>query len=104
MTCHASSTCSPNRVRDCRIRIPPRSSSPRHGHLRELRVQSSGRPIRVFYGFDPRRTAILLIAGHKTHPTRFYDRLVPRADAIYDRYVNELRREGLIRSRERSSK
>ena len=79
----------------------------RHGHLRELRVQSSGRPIRVFYGFDPRRTAILLIAGHKTHPThptRFYDRFVPRADAIYDRYVNELRREGLIRSRERSSK
>ena len=79
----------------------------RHGHLRELRVQSSGRPIRVVYGFDPRRTAILLIAGHKTHPThptRFYDRFVPRAEAIYDRYVNELRRRGADSSRERSSK
>ena len=72
----------------------------RHGHMRELRVQSGGRPIRVFYAFDPRRTAILLIAGRKTHPTRFYDHFVPRADAIYDRYVNELRREGLIRSPE----
>ena len=72
----------------------------RHGHMRELRVQSGGRPIRVFYAFDPRRTAILLIAGRKTHPTRFYDDFVPRADAIYDRYVNELRREGLIRSPE----
>lgn len=25
----------------------------RHSHMRELRVQSAGRPIRVFYAFDP---------------------------------------------------
>ena len=25
----------------------------RHGHLRELRVQNSGRPVRVLYAFDP---------------------------------------------------
>ena len=31
----------------------------RHGHMRELRVQSGGRTIRIFYTFDPRRTAIL---------------------------------------------
>ncbi len=37
----------------------------RHGHMRELRVQSGGRPIRIFYAFDPRRTAILLIGGRK---------------------------------------
>ncbi len=24
----------------------------RHGHMRELRVQSAGKPIRVFYAFD----------------------------------------------------
>jgi hypothetical protein len=28
----------------------------RHGHMRELRVQSGGRPLRIFYAFDPRRT------------------------------------------------
>jgi hypothetical protein len=33
----------------------------RHAHMRELRVQSGGKPLRVFYAFDPRRTAILLI-------------------------------------------
>ncbi len=33
----------------------------RHAHMRELRVQSGGRPLRVFYAFDPRRAAILLI-------------------------------------------
>ncbi len=31
----------------------------RHPRMRELRVQIGGRPIRVFYAFDPRRTAIL---------------------------------------------
>jgi hypothetical protein len=32
-------------------------------HMRELRVQSGGRPLRVFYAFDPRRSAILLLAA-----------------------------------------
>ena len=71
----------------------------RHGRMRELRIQSGGRPIRVFYAFDPRRTAILLIGGHKTD-SRFYDYYVARAEAIYDQYLNELRRQGLIRSYE----
>lgn len=31
--------------------------SSRHSHMRELRIQSVGRPIRVFYAFDPRRSA-----------------------------------------------
>ena len=67
----------------------------RHGHMRELRVQSGGRPIRILYAFDPRRTAILLIGGHKKHD-RFYRDHVRRADAIYDQYLRELRREGLL--------
>jgi hypothetical protein len=33
----------------------------RHGHMRELRVQNGGDPLRIFYAFDPRRSAILLI-------------------------------------------
>lgn len=68
----------------------------RHAHMRELRVQAGGRPLRIFYAFDPRRTAILLIGGDKTADKRFYERLLPIADALYDVYLNELRREGLI--------
>lgn len=30
----------------------------RHGHMRELRIQQDGRPLRVLYAFDPRRCAI----------------------------------------------
>ena len=67
----------------------------KHGHMRELRVQSGGRPIRILYAFDPRRTAILLFGGYKTHD-RFYRDNVRRADAIYDQYLRELRREGLL--------
>ncbi len=64
--------------------------------MRELRVQSGGRSIRVFYAFDPRRTAILLLGGEKTGDDRFYERAIPIADALYDTYINEIRKEGLI--------
>ena len=64
--------------------------------MRELRVQSGGRPLRIFYAFDPRRTAILLIGGDKTGDELFYETFIPVADRLYDAYVDELRREGLI--------
>ena len=71
--------------------------SSRHSNMRELRAQSGGRPLRVFYAFDPRRTAILLLGGDKTGNDRFYARFVRRADELYDQHLAELRREGLIR-------
>jgi hypothetical protein len=58
--------------------------------LRELRIQHEGRPYRVLYAFDPRRTAILLIGGDKTGNNRWYEQNVPRADAIYDQHLREL--------------
>ncbi len=70
--------------------------SSRHGVMRELRVQRRGRPVRVFYAFDPRRASILLIGGDKTGNDRFYEKYVPIADALYDEHLEELRREGLI--------
>jgi hypothetical protein len=68
----------------------------RHAHMRELRVQSRGNPLRILYAFDPRRTAILLIGGDKTGKGRFYEEYVPLADDLYDIHLQELRSEGLI--------
>ena len=68
----------------------------RHAHLRELRVQSGGRPLRIFYAFDPRRSAILLIGGDKTGDGRFYERMIPIADRLYDAYIEEIGKEGLL--------
>lgn len=52
----------------------------KHGNMRELRIQHRGEPYRVFYAFDPRRSAILLIGGNKTGDDQFYQRIVPLAD------------------------
>jgi Phage derived protein Gp49-like (DUF891) len=61
--------------------------------MRELRFQSGGRPIRIFYAFDPRRAAILLIGGRKAGIKRFYDEFVPVADRLYDQHLAELKAE-----------
>jgi hypothetical protein len=62
----------------------------KHGNMRELRIQHRGEPYRVFYAFDPRRSAILLIGGNKTGDVQFYERMVPLADRIYDEHLREL--------------
>ena len=68
----------------------------KHSNMKELRTQHSGRPYRTFFAFDPRRTAILLIAGDKTGDDRFYNRMIPKADSLFDEYLKEIKREGLI--------
>ena len=85
-------------TRDVRLGHPYSSgiNGSRHSHMRELRVQSGGRPIRVFYAFDPLRNAILLIGGDKTGDDRFYDVYIPIADRLYDEHLKELGKEGLI--------
>lgn len=67
----------------------------RHPHLRELHVQHEGRPYRVLYAFDPRRTAILIIGGDKTGDDRWYEKNVLIADDLYDIHLEELRKDGL---------
>ena len=73
-----------------RLGFPPSSQikGARHA-LRELRVQSGGRPLRVFYVFDPKRDAVLLLGGNKTGDDRFYETMVPKADAIFEVYLAE---------------
>ncbi len=68
----------------------------RHGHMRELRTQHDGRPLRTLYAFDPRRAAILLLGGDKTGDDRWYEINVPVADRLYDEHLTQLRREGLL--------
>lgn len=62
----------------------------RHGHLRELRTQCEGRPLRTLYAYDPRRVAILLIGGDKTGNDRWYDIFIPIADRLYDEHLLEI--------------
>ena len=68
----------------------------KHSHMRELRIQHAGRPYRVLYAFDPRRSAILLIGGDKSGNDRWYDQFVPIADRLYDEHLDLLRKEGQL--------
>ena len=62
----------------------------KYTNMRELRVQHQGRPYRILYAFDPRRTAILLIGGDKTGNAAWYQEFLPTADAIYARHLKEI--------------
>jgi hypothetical protein len=61
--------------------------------MRELRVQHRGKPIRIFYAWDPRRVCLLLIGGDKTGDSQFYERVVAIADDLYDEHLETLLRE-----------
>ena len=57
--------------------------------LRELRIQPGGNPFRVFYAFDPLRQAVLLLGEDKTGDKRFYDRMIPEVEQIWEQYLQE---------------
>lgn len=59
-------------------------------NLKELRVQHHGQPYRVLFAFDPKREALLLLGGNKAGDKRWYRREIPRAEAIFARYLEEL--------------
>ncbi len=74
------------------LRFPYSSgiSGSKFTHMRELRIQHEGRPYRILYAFDPRRAALLLIGGDKTGDSRWYEKMIPKADAIYERHLQEI--------------
>ena len=64
--------------------------------MKELRA-SEGGALWVLFTFDPRRRAILLVGGDKTGRwNEWYEWAIPVADDLYDAYLDELRKEGLI--------
>jgi hypothetical protein len=65
----------------------------KHKNMKELRVQNKKRLFRLFFAFDPDRNALLIIGGDKRGDKRFYQRMIPIADEIYDRYLKKKRRE-----------
>ncbi|MGY6566545.1 MAG: type II toxin-antitoxin system RelE/ParE family toxin [Halomonadaceae bacterium] len=60
-------------------------------NMKELRIQSQGRPLRAFFAFDPRRAGIVLCAGDKTGNKRFYDDMIPVADREYAAHLESLK-------------
>ncbi len=67
----------------------------RYPNMKELIVQHAGDAYRIPSAFDPRRVGILLLGGRKADK-KWYKSAVAAADRIYERYLKELKAEGLI--------
>lgn len=65
----------------------------RFPEMRELRAQAGGDPLRILYAFDPRRTALLLVAGDKSGNDRWYEINVPIADRLFERHLEKIEDE-----------
>lgn len=65
----------------------------RHNNMKELRPGSTGRSeLRILFAFDPKRMAILLVAGDKSNNwTRWYRDSIPIADHRFDEHLMRLK-------------
>ena len=66
----------------------------RHANMKELRFSAAGGEWRVTFAFDPRRRAILLVAGDKSGGSerRFYRELIRKADDRFGAHLVRIRR------------
>ena len=64
----------------------------RYANMKELRFRADGGVWRVAFAFNPRRNAILLVAGDKSgvSETKFYKRLIDKADKRYKEHLENL--------------
>ena len=65
----------------------------KHGNMKELRISNKKRLFRILFAFDPERDAILLIGGDKRGDKRFYQRMIPIADQLFDQHLEKLRKK-----------
>lgn len=67
-----------------------------YANMKELRFRADGGVWRVAFAFDPRRNAILLVAGDKSgvSETKFYKRLIDKADRRYKEHIENLGTRG----------
>jgi hypothetical protein len=67
----------------------------RHANMKELRFDANNGVWRIAFAFDPRRRAILLVAGDKagTAENRFYKQLIEKADNRFAAHLERLEAE-----------
>lgn len=75
---------------------PPRADTlngSRHANMKELRFSAANGEWRVAFAFDPKREAILLVAGDKSGVSgkRFYRELIRKADDRFDAHLARLK-------------
>lgn len=66
-----------------------------HANMKELRFAADGGEWRVAFAFDPRRRAIVLVAGDKSGGSErgFYKRLIKKADKRFTDHCEKAKKE-----------
>jgi hypothetical protein len=67
----------------------------RHSNMKEIRFNAADGVWRVAFAFDPKRKAILLVAGDKSGGSQkqFYNQLIVKADLRFDEHLSRLELE-----------
>lgn len=67
-----------------------------YANMKELRFDADGGTWRIAFAFDPRRKAILLVAGDKSGGSqqRFYKELIRKADTCFARHLSQIPKGG----------
>ena len=65
----------------------------RYTNMKELRFEAANGEWRAAFAFDPRRKAVLLVAGDKagTNQKRFYRQLIAKADLRFSAHLQRLK-------------
>ena len=68
----------------------------RHANMKEIRFAAADGEWRLAFAFDPKRSAILLVAGDESGggARRFYRELIRKADKRFDRHLTRLAEKG----------
>lgn len=66
-----------------------------HANMKELRYEAADGEWRVAFAFNPKRQAVMLVAGDKTGQSekKFYERLIEKADKRFKEYLAALAAE-----------
>ncbi len=66
-----------------------------HANMKELRFTADGGEWRAAFAFDPRRRAIILVAGDKSGGSerRFYKQLIAKADKRFTTHCERLEQQ-----------
>jgi hypothetical protein len=68
----------------------------KHSNMKELHFDAAGGVWRAAFAFDPKRRAVVVVAGDKRgeNEKRFYASLIAKADERFDSHLAHIKNEG----------
>lgn len=62
-------------------------------NLKELRFEFERIPFRILYAFDPKREALIMLAGNKASDKRWYVKNIAQAEKLFAAHLEKLKKQ-----------